>query len=126
MESEKEKTEKKTREGNDKKEEGAVYQINSKDCDKVYIGETKFKIEKRIGQHKKDVQFRGENSAVVKHVLELGNEIDWEGTKCLQKEKRTIPRKVLEGCHIRGNRKICMNLNDGLNISPQYGEGEGE
>ena len=48
MESEQEiKTEKKTREGNDKKKEGAVYQINGKDCDKVYIGETKFKIEKK-------------------------------------------------------------------------------
>ena len=81
MESEQEiKTEKKTREGNDKKKEGAVYQINGKDCDKVYIGETKFKIEKRIGQHKKDVQFRRENSAVVKYVLELGHEINWEGT----------------------------------------------
>ena len=49
----KKKKRKKTREGKDKKEEGAVYQINCKDCDKVYIRETKFKIEKRIGQHKK-------------------------------------------------------------------------
>ena len=38
--------------------------------------------------------------------------------------KRKIPRKILEGCHIRGNRNRCMNLNEGLNISAQYGEGE--
>ena len=56
---------------------------------------------------------------VIKH------EIDWEGTKCLEKEKRTIPRKTLQGCHIRGNRKICRNQNDGLKISAQYGDGEG-
>jgi hypothetical protein len=61
---------------------------------------------------------------VVKHVLELGHQIDWETIECLEKEKRKIPRKILEGCHIRGNRNRCINLNEGLNISAQYGEGE--
>ena len=49
----KKRTEEKTRESNDNNEEGAVYQINCKECDKIYIGETKFKIGKRKGQHKK-------------------------------------------------------------------------
>ena len=69
----KKRMEKKTRESNDNNEEGAVYQINCQECDKMYIGETKFKIGKRMGQHKKDIQFRRENSAVVRHVLELGH-----------------------------------------------------
>ena len=56
--------------------------------------------------------------------MELGHQIDWETIECLEKEKRKIPRKILEGCHIKGNRDRCMNLNDGLNIRAQYGEGE--
>ena len=54
---------------------------------KIYIRETQFKISKRIGQHKKDIQYRRENSAVVKHALELGHHIDWETIECLEKEK---------------------------------------
>ena len=50
--------------------------------------------------------------------------MDWEGTRCLEKEKRTILRKIVEECRIRGNRKMCINLNEGLNISAKYGEGE--
>ena len=53
----------------------------------------------------------------------ISYQLDWETIECLEKEKRKIPRKILEGCHIRGNRNRRMNLNDGLNISAQYGEG---
>ena len=34
-------------EKNDKNEEGMVYQIKCEDCEKVYIGKTKFKMEKK-------------------------------------------------------------------------------
>ena len=54
----KEKSEKKKREENEKKKEIIIYKIKCKDCEKTYIGETKLKIEKRAGQHKKDVQFK--------------------------------------------------------------------
>ena len=63
--------------------------MNCKECDTIYIGETKFKIGKRMGQHKKYIQFRRENSAVVRHVLELGHQIDWQVIKCLEKVKNT-------------------------------------
>ena len=43
-----------------------------------------------------------------------------------RKRKENNTKIILEGCHIRGNRKICMHLNDGLNISAQYGEREGK
>ena len=43
---------------------------------KVHIGEAKFMIEKRIGQHEKDVQYRRENNAVVRHEVEQGHRMD--------------------------------------------------
>ena len=57
-----EKLERRVKEGlgrrkEDKEEEGVVYKVKCKDCDKIYIGETTFKMKKRIDQHKKDVQF---------------------------------------------------------------------
>ena len=57
--------------------------------------------------------------------MEQGHEIYWEKTMCLEKEKKTIPRNILEGCHIKANRKICKNLSDILTLCAQYGEGEG-
>jgi GIY-YIG catalytic domain. len=33
-------------------EQGGVYKVDCKECLKIYIGETKFNIEKRIKQHK--------------------------------------------------------------------------
>ena len=41
-----------------------------------------------------------------------------------KKKKRLYPRKILESSPIRGNRRICTNLNDGLVLSTQYGKGK--
>jgi len=74
-------------------------------------------------QHIKDVEYKRTNNAIAKHVIEMGHTINWHNTKWIKKEKRTIPRKLLEGCYIRNNRNICMNLNDGAYTSTQYGIG---
>ena len=48
-----------------------MYRVNCKDCEKIYIGETKFKMGNRMKQHKKDVEFkRINNNAIAKHVEE--------------------------------------------------------
>ena len=78
----------------------------------IKIWETKFTMEKRMKHHKKDVQFGRPLSAIVKHVMESGHEMDWERTTCLERETRTISRKLLEGCYIKANRNICMNLSN--------------
>ena len=55
----KKKTEKKKGISSDNKEEGAVYQIKCKDCEKIKKRETQFKISKRIGQHRKTYNIEG-------------------------------------------------------------------
>ena len=57
-------------------EEGAVYQISCQDCEKIYIGETKFTMRKRIEQHKKDVKFGRMNNTIAKHVEESTHQTD--------------------------------------------------
>ena len=72
-----------------KEEEGVVYKIKCRNCDMIYIGETKFKMEKRIQQHKKDVEYgRTENSAIARHAEQFKHEIDWTNAECLETEKR--------------------------------------
>ena len=83
-----------------KEEEGVVYKVECKDCDKIYIGETKFNMKK------KDVQFRKTlSSAVARHVEQCEHKMDWGSLECLENEKRTIPRKILESTHMRANRE---------------------
>ena len=91
----------------------------------MYIEETKFKLQKRIGKHKKDAKYRRDNSAIVKHIMEQVHRMDWDGATCLEKETRTIPRKIIEGCYIRGNKGKYMNLNEDMSVSTQYKRGEG-
>ena len=83
------------------------------------------KYKKKIGQHKKDVQYIRENSVVVNHVMEQKHPLDWERVTCLEKETRKIPRKIIEGCYIRANLDRCVNLNEGMGISKKGGRGLG-
>ena len=116
---------KKGKKGREGEEEGVIYKVNCKDCDKVYIGETNFAIEKRIKQHKKNVEFgRVENNVIARHVKEKEHQIEWEKAVVLEKEKRMFPRKIIEGAYIRRNKQRCLNLNDGLGVSMVYGGGE--
>ena len=88
------------------KEEGVVYKVNCKNCENIYIGETRFKMKKRIEEHKKVVGVRRiSNSAMARHVEEFDHEIDWEKTIGLEKEKILFPRKILESAYIKENKE---------------------
>jgi hypothetical protein len=88
-----------------KEEERVVYKVKCKNCEKLYIGETKFRMMKGIQQHQKDVEFRRTSSAIARHVEDFKHEIDWDSVGCLEKEKRLSPRKILESGHIRANKE---------------------
>ena len=55
----------------------------------IYIGETKFRTEKRVQQHKKDVEYgRTANSAIARHAEQFKHKIDWSNTECLETGKK--------------------------------------
>ena len=106
-------------------EEGVIYKVNCKDCNKIYNEETKFGMGKRMKQHWKDVEYeRIDYNAIARQVKEE-HKVDWENAVVLEKERRQIPRKILEGTYICKNRQRCMNLNEGLGVSAVYRRGEG-
>ena len=91
----------------------------------IYIGETKFTMEKRVQQHKKDVEYgRTANSAIARHTEEFKHEIDWTNAECLETEKRLLKEKIIESAFIKANRSRCMNLNEGLGVTTIYGKGK--
>ena len=63
--------------------------MNCKDCEKIYIGETKFRMSKRIKQHKRDVEFgRSNSNAIARDIEEHNHQIHWDNAVCLEKEKK--------------------------------------
>ena len=114
----KENIEKKKNNEKNKEEEGVVYRVSCKNCNKIYIGETKFKMKKWIEEHKKDVGYER-----IRNNAEFSHEIDWE-KKCLEKEKRLFPRKILESLYIKENKERCMNLNEVIGVNTIYGRGK--
>ena len=66
------------------------------------------------------------SNAIARHVKERKkkHEIDWDNMVVLEKEKRLIPRKILESAHIKKNKQKCMNLNEGIGVSAVYGKGK--
>ena len=87
-------------------EEGVLYQISRKDCEKIYIGETKFTVRKRIEQNMKDVKFGRTNNSIANHGEESSRQIDRDKTICLGGKKRLYPWKILESAHIKENRRV--------------------
>ena len=96
----KERTNTKKEDKSKKEEVGVIYKLKCRNCDKIYIGETKFKMEKRILQHKKDVEYgRTEISAIARHTEQFKHKIDWTNAEYLETEKRLFPRKPRKCLH---------------------------
>ena len=94
------------------KQTGIIYQVPCGNCKQVYIGETGRSLEKRISEHKDDVDknrkkqytraARKESmteynkSAITDHVNQLNHEPNWEHTKIVAREHYTKARKIKE------------------------------
>ena len=54
-----------------------VYQINCKECDKIYIGKTKRNLKTRTNEHFRNIKYRQiEKSAVAAHYCLTGHELN--------------------------------------------------
>ncbi len=76
-----------------------VYQIPCRDCDKIYIGETGRKRDKRMSEHTAAIRKKDTNSEMVKHILNTQHTIDFTNIETLTKEtdwkRRTIKESLL-------------------------------
>ena len=59
----------------------AIYKINCKNCDLVYIGESSKVVGDRVKEHSSNVWRRYQGSLIYKHSNETGHEFDFDNPK---------------------------------------------
>lgn len=98
-----------------KRRKGVVYSIPCKDCNEVYIGETKRSFTTRSSEHQRDIE-KGdeEKSALSKHAIHNDHRINWKEARILEREEHYKKRLFLESFHINStknsmnDKKTCM------------------
>ena len=95
-----------------------VYSIPCNSCNKIYIGQTKRWLAKRIHEHKlsiKNQHITKEKTAVVTHYQDTGHTLNFEETKIIDREEHLQKRLILEACHIWKNGDNTINFRTDLN-----------
>ena len=94
---------------------GVIYSIPCKDCDKLYIRETK-----RLREHQKAVeQEHPKKSALAEHSLQSGHTISWESSIILRTSPGWRTRRLLEAWEIN-TCKSPLNRDDGMYLPQEY------
>jgi len=86
-----------------------VYKIDCKNCEKVYIGQTKRHLSTRINEHKNNINNTAGNFSVVsQHRIEFDHDFDWCKLNILHKEPNRRKREIAEMFYIK---KFNNNIN---------------
>ena len=93
---------------------GIVYQLECKDCNASYIGESGRCLKDRIKEHKKDVTKKNDKSNVYHHVRDTGHSFDFNNTRVLDVERMAYKRRYLESAYSVIEDK-CINRAIDLN-----------
>ena len=78
---------------------GVIYNINCKDCDKVYIGQTSRALRSRTWEHKRAI-FTGErNSLLTQNCIKNNHDFDLNDVKVTDRCSQWSKRLFLEAWH---------------------------
>ncbi|HLX52760.1 MAG TPA: GIY-YIG nuclease family protein, partial [Aquella sp.] len=102
----------KTKQSKDKRG-GNIYQINCKDCNKYYIGETGRELKSRIQEHNRALNKNNKDYAVVEHKIVNNHAIDINEPIILGNYQNWYKRIWAEAIYIHANNKHLMNKNIG-------------
>ena len=76
----------------------AVYQLNCKDCEAVYVGETKRTLNIRAEEHITAIKTASKKSHTAEHCWKYNHDFDWKHKKILDFEK--LENKNHQGVHL--------------------------
>ena len=93
-----------------------MYEVSCKDCEYVYIGETKRTLKKRLTEHKAAVKKGDEHNGIA---WNKDHRPDWEGATVKTPAKQYWKRRILEALHIHREQSL-MNLDCGLQINKTW------
>jgi len=101
-----------------------VYKINCKNCDQVYVGQTKRHLETRMKEHKNNIRNPSGNYSIVsEHRLSFNHDFEWDRPDILHKEKNRRKREIAEMLFIKKLKKSNISINlqkDTENLNPIY------
>ena len=102
-------------------EKPCVYEIPCH-CGKIYIGQTRRKLQTRIKQHQRDVKNCNHNgSAFVDHLFEPGEHAPlWNKTTVIENENNLTKRLTKEALQIHVKKNDTINRVDGTAFSPLW------
>ena len=97
-----------------------MYAINCKDCPGVYIGETGRTVRVRMAEHSAHARHgRADLSAAAEHAILKDHRLDWENPEVIDRDRKTLNRRVKEALLIR-KRGAQLNKDNGLDIDPLW------
>ena len=73
----------------------AVYQLNCKDCEALYVGETKQTLNVRAEKHITAIKSASKRSHTAEHCWKYNHDFDWEHKKMLDVEKNWKQEPIL-------------------------------
>ena len=104
----------------------AVYQLNCKDCEAVYVGETKRTLYIRAKEHITDIKSASERNDTAEHCWKYNHDFDWKHKEVLDFEKNGKTRTIKEAILSEGNEHhmngISFKLTNIWKPIPREGE----
>lgn len=97
-----------------------VYEIECKDCDKKYIGQTSQWLKSRITLHKSDTRKHHERCALSTHAFTLDHRVNYEDVNVLQMERNYRKRLILEMIEINKQDNVINKKTDTNKLSTIY------
>ena len=77
-----------------------VYEIDCRNCQAVYFGESKRSLKSRSDEHKRSARNCDcDKNEIAKHCWEADHNFNWDQKEVIDRESRLIPRKVKETIH---------------------------
>ena len=90
-----------------------VYEVPCKNCDFVYVGQTKRDQNSQLKEHQRAIkQQKPENSALCEHVILFDHVIDWSNSRILKTKSNFSKRLTAESWFILSRPKVINRSND--------------
>ena len=96
---------------------GAIYKINCKDCNDVYIGETGKQLKERVKQHEAAVRNNNIAYQVVQHCNDNNHTMDFDNVQIVNQNTNVRSRRFLEAFYSACNTN---SFNRRMNFSDCY------
>ena len=87
-----------------KEDRNVIYQLDCKDCEAVYVGETKRTLNIRTNEHISAVKSASQRSHNAEHCWKYNHDFDWNNKRVLDFEKNGKTRIIKEAIYSEENK----------------------